>query len=275
MQNRFYKILITGGESGIGAALTKGFSSDGHSIIICGLRDALLSKVAKTCKNVRYRVCDVSNEQDVASFSEFVREKFDCIDVIVNCAGIYGAIGRFDKTDSKSWKKAYETNLFGTYLITKKFLDLLLQSDIKKIVNFAGGGAFGPLPNYSAYAVSKTSVVRLSESIASELAVFGVRVNCVAPGFVATEIHNATLEAGEGAAGEGFRITMEKLRSGSVPMDVVVNCVKFLVSPESDGLTGKTISVSFDKWNTSFFKKSINQIVESELYTLRRINPRN
>ena len=272
MKKSSLNILISGGGSGIGAALTMDLAAHGHSVIICGRREKNLREVAGTSKNVYYHVCDVSDEKSVIDFLNFVKGKFDHIDVIINSAGLFGAIGRFDKTDSKIWKKTFEINMFGVYLVTKHFLDLLLRSDVKKIINFSGGGAFGAFPNYSAYAVSKAAVVRFSENIAAELKDLGVQVNCVAPGFVATEIHDATLKVGEEIAGEHFKKTMEQLKEGSVPMEVVVECVKFLISPESDGLTGKTISASFDKWNSDVFKKSIDQITGSELYTMRRIN---
>lgn len=265
-------ILITGGGSGIGAALAKELSAQGHSIIICGRREKNLREIAKTNKNICYCVCDVSDEESVINFLNFVKGKFEHIDVIINGAGLFGAIGRFDKTDSKMWKKTFEINTLGVYLVTKHFLDLLLHSAVKKIINFSGGGAFGAFPNYSAYAVSKAAVVRFSENTAAELAHMGVQVNCVAPGFVATDIHEATLEAGDENAGEHFKKTKAQLKEGSVPMEVVVDCVKFLISHDSDGLTGKTLSASFDRWDTDIFKKSIKQITVSELYTMRRIN---
>jgi len=272
MGKRELKIIITGGGSGIGAALAKELSANGHTVIICGRRLPNLKKASSSHNNIYHFVCDVSDEENVIAFSNFVKEKFEFIDVIINCAGLFGAIGRFDKTDSNMWKKTFDINLFGIYLITKHFLHLLLRSDIKKIINFSGGGAFSCFPNYSSYAVSKAAVVRFSENIAAELADNGVQVNCVAPGFVATEIHNATLNLSEERAGEHFNLTKAKLKEGSVPMEIVVNCVKFLVSPESTGLTGKTISANFDTWNTEIFKKSIDQITNSDLYTMRRIN---
>lgn len=272
MAEKSLKILITGGGSGIGAALTETLGGEGHSVVICGRRREHLIEVSKTSNDISYFVCDVSNEENVLAFSNFVQEKFDHLDVIINCAGLFGAIGRFDRTDSEIWKKTFEINLFGVYLITKHFLDLLLRSKVKKIVNFSGGGAFGAVPNYSAYAVSKAAVVRFSENAADELKDLGVQVNCVAPGFANTEIHNATLDAGEEVAGEQFRLTVAKLKGGAVPLELIVDCVKFLISSESDGLTGKTISASFDKWNSGVFRRSIKEIADSDLYTLRRIN---
>lgn len=267
-----YKILITGGNSGIGFALAKELSIDGHTIVVCARKVLNLENVLKINENILHYSCDVSNEKSVIGFLNFVKKKFNYIDVIVNCAGVQGAIGRFDKTNSSDWKEAFETNTFGTYLITKYFLDLLLQSNIKKIINFSGGGAFSAFPNYSAYAVSKAAVVRFTENIAEELKDLGVQVNCVAPGFVATKIHDATLNAGEKLAGEQYKKVATMLKEGSVPMKVVVDCVKFLISPESNGLTGKTISANFDKWNTKIFQENIKIISDSDLYTMKRIN---
>lgn len=272
MKEKNLRILITGGGSGIGAALTKALGADGHHVIICGRRLARLQEVSQKNANITHFVCDVSNEESVVGFSHFVRGRFDCLDVIINCAGLFGAIGRFDKTDSEIWKKTFEINLFGVYLITKHFLSLLLQSRVKKIINFSGGGAFGPVPNYSVYAVSKAAVVRFSENAAAELKDLGIQVNCVAPGFANTEIHTATLAAGEEVAGDQFRLTIAKLKEGAVSLELIVNCVKFLISSESDGLTGKTISASFDKWDSEAFRRCIKQISDSDLYTLRRIN---
>lgn len=272
MDESTIRTLITGGGSGIGAALARALSSDGHSVIICGRRITKLKNIAKMNKNIYYYVCDVSNEKKVIELSKFVKNEFGYIDVIINCAGVFGEIGRFDTTNSRKWKKTFEINAFGTYLIIKHFLPLLLKSNMKKIINFSGGGAFSPFPNYSAYAVSKAAVVRFSENIAVELAELGVQVNSIAPGFVATELHDATLKAGRERAGMQYDSTIKKIKEGGVPIERIIACIKFLISDESNGLTGKTISVSFDTWDTVVFRKAIKEIDSSDLYTLRRIN---
>jgi len=265
-------IILTGGGSGIGAAIAQELDKENYSVIICGRRDLKLKRVAEKSNQIRYHACDVSIEKEVLLFKDFVKAEFSHIDIIINCAGGQGAIGRFDKTDSALWKKTFEINTFGTYLITKHFLPFLLKSKVKKIINFSGGGAFNSFPNYSAYAVSKAAVVRFSENISDELADFGVQVNCIAPGFVATEIHAATLSASKELAGDNYEFTKDKLKEGSIPIELVVNCIKFLISDKSNGLTGKTISASFDKWESEEFQNSIELINNSDLYTLRRIN---
>jgi len=269
-------IVITGGGTGIGASLTKTLSDEGNKIIICGRREKPLKKIAASNENISYHKCDVSKEKEVIRFKNFIEKRFGYIDVLINAAGVFGEIGRFDQTDSDRWKKTIEINLYGTYFVNKHLLNLLLKSEVKKIVNFVGGGAFNAFPNYSAYAVSKAGVARFSECISKELETKGVAVNCIAPGFVSTDIQKQTLDAGRKKAGEKYyKYTLEKLKKGSVPIDTVVNCVKFLISKESDGLNGKTISASFDRWDSKIFKKYIPKINSSDLFTSRRINPRN
>jgi 3-oxoacyl-[acyl-carrier protein] reductase len=270
------EILITGGASGIGAELAKELSSEGNTVIICGRTFDKLKKISEFNSNIHFYVCDVSDEYNVKQMHYSLKREYKKIDVIINCAATQGEIGRIDETDTKNWMKTIEINLFGTYLIIKYFLELLLNSKTKKIINFAGGGAFNAFPNFSAYAVSKAGVVRLTENIAKELDSLGVKVNCVAPGFVKTDIHHQTISAGASKAGaEYFEFTKKKLNHGSVPISVPIECVKFLISSDSKSLTGKTISASYDKWDSMEFRKYIEDINKSDLFTLQRVNLRN
>src|SRR5215467_11765298 len=141
------------------------------------------------------------------------------------------------------------------------------------LINCAGGGAFSPFPNFSAYACSKTAIVRLTECLAAELAPSNIRVNALAPGFVPTDMHQATLKAGEARAGRmQFQRTQAIMNQAAPAMENVVNCVRMLISPTLDELTGKTISSNFDPWPTPTFKTCLPDIVRSDLYTLRRVN---
>ena len=100
-----------------------------------------------------------------------------------------------------------------------------------------------------------------------------IAVNALAPGFVNTEIHAATLAAGPDKAGqEFFEMTKRKAADGAVPMEVPVACVRYLLSAAADGLTGKTLSASFDPWGTPAFDANIDALNQSDLYTMQRIN---
>jgi short-subunit dehydrogenase len=266
-------ILITGGSSGIGGEIIKYFAKKNYNILTCARSKKKLDKLNKSFLNVQTFKCDVSNESQVRRLSKYIKNKKIKIDVIINAAGIYGSIGSIKESNFKYWKKAIEINLFGTYLICKYFINFLKKSNIKKIINFSGGGAFNSFPNYSSYATSKAAVVRFTETLASELKKDKISVNCVAPGFVATPLHKATIRAGYKKAGKEFyKFTKNKIKRNSVPIEVPVKCVEFLISKKSKNLTGKTISASFDKWNSKKFQKEIPRFNKSDIFTMKRIN---
>jgi NAD(P)-dependent dehydrogenase (short-subunit alcohol dehydrogenase family) len=267
------RVVIAGASSGIGAELARALARDGHHLFICARRADRLSEVARDFPNIRTYVCDVSEQASVGAFAAALAAETGAIDVAINCAGMFGEIGPVETSDNARWRATIEVNLFGTYLVTKHLLPLLRNGCCPRIINFAGGGAFSSFANYSAYACSKAAIVRLTECLADELYPAGVRVNCVAPGFIATDMHKATLAAGEFRAGRlQFRRTQSILEQGGAPMENVVECVRALISPAMDELSGKTISSSFDPWQTGAFLASVNEISRSDLYTLRRMN---
>jgi NAD(P)-dependent dehydrogenase (short-subunit alcohol dehydrogenase family) len=266
------RIVITGASSGIGASLAHALAADGHQVFICARRADRLAAVADGSPAIRATVCDVTDEDQVARLAAELAQYPGAIDVLINSAGELGEIGPLAKTETAGWWRTMEINLKGAYLTTRHFLPLLAKGEAARIINLAGGGAFGPFPNYSAYACSKSAVVRLTECLAAELAP-SIRVNALAPGPVPTEMHGATLAAGEKRAGrlqyERTRVLMEQ---GGAAMDTVVDCVRMMLSPQFDSLTGKTLSANFDPWQSEVFRSALPDIVESDLYTLRRTN---
>jgi NAD(P)-dependent dehydrogenase (short-subunit alcohol dehydrogenase family) len=266
-------ILITGGTSGIGKNLAEDLSKK-NTVIICGTNKRALNK--KKNLNIKKFKCDVSDEKSVIRFSKLLNKKYKMIDVIINCAGTYGAIGKFSDLSFKNWKKAIEINFFGTFLICKYFLKFFKKSKIKKIINFSGGGAFYAFPNYSSYATSKAAVVRFTETIAEELKLEKISVNCIAPGFVSTNIHNETIKSGAKLAGRAFyKETLNKIKGGGTPFKKIFECINFLISKKSKMISGKTISVNFDPWNKVSFQKNLNRLKKTNELTMRRINVKN
>ncbi len=271
---RALRILIAGASAGIGAALVQALAADGHTVLACARRVGALGTATAGDTLARSHPCDVSDEAQVIDLFRWVAGQTDSLDALVLCAGGFGAIGAIDETDSDAWWATLRVNVFGTYLMAKHALPLLERSARPRVITFSGGGAFGTFPRYSAYATSKAAVVRLTECLADELSARGIAVNAVAPGMVATEIHRATLEAGPGKAGPAhFERTQAMFREGGVPVSVPVECVRFLLSPDADGLTGKTIAANFDPWRRPEFRARLADIIGSEVYTMRRITP--
>ncbi len=267
------RIVVTGASSGIGEAFAQALGKDGHQVYCCARRGDHLARIARDRHSVRPFTCDVTDEADVMKFVADVAAETDAIDVLINSVGTFGEIGPVSLSDGKEWWDTLKVNVFGPYLTIRHFLPLLEKGRKARIINLAGGGAFSPFPNYSAYACSKAALVRLTECLAAELRPKNIRVNAISPGIVATDIHKATIAAGEERAGRlQYRRTMAIMQEGGPTLDDVVNCLKAMLSPPFDRLTGKTISANFDPWQTKAFIANIDDITSSDLYTMRRVN---
>lgn len=271
-------IVITGASTGIGRALAIDLARAGHRIVVCSRNMPAMLSAFSDEDRVSFFECDVTSEQAVLKFVKIVSEEVDRVDVLINCAGGFGAIGPIDRVDSAEWLATINSNLFSAFLTVKWFLPLLEKSKIPHVINFSGGGAFSPFANFSAYAASKTALVRLTETLAIELLNRGISVNAVAPGFIPTKAHKAILDAGPAKAGAVQFKRAERLFNDHIGaltdqrLGTVIKCIRALISSEYRGLTGKTISANFDPWSTSKFRAQIRNINKSDLYTMRRIN---
>lgn len=266
-------IIITGASSGIGAALTRALAGDGHRLFVCARRQDRLDEVTDHGRLACRTVCDVGEPAQVEAFMAGIRRQTDTIDALIHCAGVYGPIGPTHEIDPAAWLAAVQANVFGFLLMVRQVVPLMRRDRSPRVLVLSGGGAFSPLPNYSSYAVSKAAVVRLMETLAQELAPLGIMVNALAPGFVATEIHEATLAAGPERAGEDFfDMTRRKLADGATPIETPVACARWLLSDAAQGLAGKTISAGFDPWDQPEFAAAAADA--ADLYTMQRINLR-
>jgi 3-oxoacyl-[acyl-carrier protein] reductase len=271
-------VVIAGASSGIGAALAKDLDSAGYQVIACSRSLDRLRAAFVDHPGVQYAVCDAADVSAVVEFVEFVRKCTGRVDALINCAGGFGAIGAIDQIDADEWMRTVTNNLFGSFLTIKYFLPLLENAPAPRIINLSGGGAFSPFPNYSAYACAKAAVVRLTETLAVELAPRGIAINALAPGFIATKTHETTMASGPQRAGAvQFHRTARLLQqsaeeAAAARMEAVRQCVRALLSPAYRGLTGKTISANFDPWDAEAFRRHLGDITRSELYTMRRTN---
>jgi NAD(P)-dependent dehydrogenase (short-subunit alcohol dehydrogenase family) len=269
-------VLVAGASAGIGAAIVRALAADGDAVYACARRADALARVTDDGRLAKFQACDVADERAVTELYAWIGKHTDHLDAVIVCVGAFGAIGPLVETESDAWWATVRANVFGTYLLVKYGVPFLRLGTRPRILTFSGGGAFGTFPRYSAYATSKSAVVRMTECLADELGAEGIAVNAVAPGMVLTEIHDATLAAGPERAGDAhFERTQAVMRAGGVPMDVPVSCVRFLLSSEADGLTGKTIAATFDPWTKEGFRTHLAEITASDVYTMRRLNPVN
>jgi 3-oxoacyl-[acyl-carrier protein] reductase len=266
-------IVVTGASSGFGATFARALAQDGHQLFICARRADRLAQVAEGLPSISHMACDVSREEEVKAFYQRVRERTDCVDVVIHCAATLDPLGTFDEVDGKEWLAAISANLFGAYWVARYSISLMQPERRPRILLLSGGGAFDPLPQVTAYGLAKAAIVRMVETLAIELAPRNIAINALAPGFAPTEIHKTTLAAGRERAGMQYERTTKLLASWDSSMELPVNCVRFMISDVAAKLTGKTISARFDPWGEPEFNNRIDEIAASTLYTTRRVIP--
>jgi len=265
--------IVTGGGRGIGEAIALRFAGEGAKLALAARTAAELGRVAEACRAVgadcSTHVVDVSVREQVLELVSSVGP----VDVLVNCAGVYGPIGLLVDNDLDEWEQGLRVNLLGTLYACRAVIPGMVERGRGSIINMSGGGATAPLPNFTLYAVSKAAVVRLTDTLAAELAGTGVRVNAIAPGAVDTRLQDQVLAAGE-RAGEIFH-RMRSMRDsgkGATPVDVPARLAVFLASEASEGLTGRLISAPHDPWQ-SWDANRIQHIAASSWFTVRRLDP--
>jgi NAD(P)-dependent dehydrogenase (short-subunit alcohol dehydrogenase family) len=260
-------ILVTGGSTGIGLAVCEELAGRGASILAVA-RDAsrLEDAVARLPGGGhRAHAMDVG---DPAAWPALI-EKVTELHGLVTAAAVLEPIGPTASVDPAAVLDTLRVNLWGSFLALHHALPPLVAAGNGAIVTLSGGGATGPLPRYDAYAMSKAGVVRLTENVAADEA--RVRVNSVAPGFVATKMHDATLAAGAELAGAAYvERTKEQIREGGAPIDRAAALVALLLGPDGAGVSGKLLSAQWDPWENPAFRSRL--AAEPDLCTLRRID---
>lgn len=268
--------IITGGSSGIGKAIALVFAREGANLVLASIIEAELETAkGEITKSYPVRVdtllVDVTRPEDVDKIIKFTLAEYGTIDILVNCAGIYGPIGLITDVDPLKWLEAININLFGTFLCMRAALPTMMKNKKGKIVNMSGGGGASPLPRFSAYGTSKAGVIRLTESTANEVTGYNIDINAIAPGAVNTRFLDQALAAGEAAGKDFMAKAVKQKEDGGVPPEKVAELALFLASDESNGLSGRLISLLWDNWKDS--PRHLKEIMSSDIFTMRRIIP--
>lgn len=286
-------VLVTGGSMGIGYACAEAALAAGANVVIAargaGALTAAYDALAHGTSGVTHdagdathdgaraaRVlacpCDVAVEAQVDALFDDAVARFGTVDGVVHAAAVMGPIGEVTEVAPDEWLEAVRVDLFGAFLVARAAVRVMKPRRRGKIVLLSGGGATSPFPRYTAYACSKAAVVRLAETLAVELQDDGIDVNALAPGFVATRMHEATLSAGVRAGEAYLERTREQLTEGGVPPQLAAAAAVFLLSADSDGITGRLLAAPWDDWRG--WRARLDDIRGSDLFTLRRIVPR-
>lgn len=266
------KIVVTGSSSGIGRALTLRLLGEGHRV--WGLARSDQARFASGQNGAfRATLCNVADWDNVDRAFKDIRADWGYIDGLVCCAGSQGEVGPAVAANPGRWNATIRANLEGTFNSVRAAYALLARAPRRaKIVCFSGGGATKPRANFSAYGVAKTGIVRLVETIAEEEAQAPLDINAVAPGAIATRLTDEVIALGPDIAGQAeFDSAVKQKAGGGASLEIALDLVEWLLSPKSDGISGKLLSAPWDPWQG--LGEHVGTLARSDVYTLRRILP--
>lgn len=236
-------ILVTGGARGIGRAVVRRLLADGNSVALTYRRSAdaaaeLAAEVASSDASGRLLTFEADVRDRVRS-AQVVAEtaaRFGTIDGLVNNAGIRRDELLYGMSEA-DWREVLETNLYGAFVAIQMVLPLMMRQRTGRIVNVASLSGLHGVAGQTNYSAAKGGLIAMSRSLAREVARSGIRVNCVAPGLVETDML-------EGMAPEAKKemirqIPMRRL----VTAEEVAATVAFLLSDDSSGITGQILCV--------------------------------
>ncbi|WP_127552944.1 SDR family NAD(P)-dependent oxidoreductase [Actinoplanes sp. OR16] len=228
--------VVTGGGSGIGAAVTASLRAQGALVGVLDLNpgapaDGLLPVVA-----------DVADRESLTSAMAAVALTYGGIDILINNAGI-SAVGGIDANDDEEWHRVLDVNVVGMARATSAALPYLRRSPAAAIVNISSIAATAGLVQRALYSASKGAVHALTLATAADLVGDGIRVNCVAPGTVDTPWVERLLARTGDPAGERARLEGRQPTGRLVTAEEVAGAVTYLASPASAATTGMSLAV--------------------------------
>ena len=231
--------LVTGGTRGIGAAIVRAFAGEGAQVAYSGASAASVAKATGSFGSQALGFsADLADPTAPDKLMEAVLAEFGRVDILVNNAGVISRAGEWE-VDAAEWDRVYAVNVRAVFLLARAAARSMRERKSGSIINVSSiAGQHGGIAGSPAYASSKAAVIGLTRSLARRFAPIGVRVNCIAPADIETDM-TANWPA-------ELRDRLNALtplgRFGSV--DEVTGAVTFLASDEASFITGQTLSIN-------------------------------
>ncbi len=239
--------VVTGGAQGIGAATARRLAGDGASVAVLDLRagaaDAVADEITAAGGTARGYACDVTDSAAVGTTIDQVAADLGGLDILVNNAGITRDNLLFKASDD-DWNAVLTTNLSSMFLCCRAAQAHMVRARYGKIVNLSSRSALGNRGQVN-YAAAKAGVQGLTATLAIELGPYGINVNAVAPGYVATAMTATTAERVGATPEEHQRLAAENtpLRRVARPEEIA-SVIAFLASDDASYVSGQTLYVN-------------------------------
>jgi NAD(P)-dependent dehydrogenase (short-subunit alcohol dehydrogenase family) len=232
-------VVVTGGARGIGLEICNTFLKRGYRVAALDIDKATLAKTEANLSNPSFLAiaCDVSKPAQVSRAMDRIEKKFGRIDALVNNAGV-AIFKPILEVTWQDWRAIMDTNLDGAFWCTQACAKVMLKNGGGSVVNIASISGLRASTLRVAYGTSKAAIIHLTKQQAAELGDVGIRVNCVAPGPVATEMAKLVHSK---AIIKDYHDTIPMNRYGST--EEIANTVAFLCSSEASYINGQTIAV--------------------------------
>jgi NAD(P)-dependent dehydrogenase (short-subunit alcohol dehydrogenase family) len=238
-------ILVTGGGSGIGQGVATAVVAAGANAMLVGRNADRLAGAADAIKaaggagSVRYEPADVTNEEEVARVVDAATAWTGRLQGVVHCAGGSETIGPITQVDSDAWRRTVDLNVNGTMYVLKHSAREMVRGGGGSFIGISSIAASNTHRWFGAYGVSKSAIDHLMQLAADELGPSWVRVNCIRPGLIRTELVAAVFQSPEVSA--DYAASTPLPRPGEV--QDVANAAVFLLSDASSYITGQVINV--------------------------------
>lgn len=231
-------VLVTGGGSGIGLACTKALTAEGARVVVLDHNPATAQVLdqlqAQDCP-VEFIQTDMAEETDVRHAVSQVSAKYGGIDAVIGCAGISGPVGKsITEVSADEWDRVMAVNVRGNFLLAKHTIPAMAHSDVSTIVFIASDAALAAFEGMTPYSTSKGAVLMLTKSLSVDHP--SVRVNCLCPGVVDTQMSRTDLGRPGGFDGSSLPVMR--------PEQIARHAV-FLSSPISAPINGTSLVSDF------------------------------
>jgi NAD(P)-dependent dehydrogenase (short-subunit alcohol dehydrogenase family) len=235
--------IVTGGSSGIGKTTSLALAKEGSKIVVVDINFEQADKVAEEIRTLGQEAVamkvDITNKAEVQDMLKKVLDKYQRIDILVNCAGIL-RFSPIEDLSEKDWNDILDVNLTGTFFCSQAVIKTMKKQKSGKIVNISSCAAkVGGVRAAASYSVSKAGVSNLTICLAKELAPYKVNVNAIAPSMIDTPMTN---QPGYGKEAKVNFVKTIPLGLGK-PEDIA-NAILFLVSDKSCYITGEILDVN-------------------------------